>query len=127
MRCPLGQWDAYQGVFEAFMENTSASDQFISANKKLSQELWDIITGRGTTVADSYSEEVMRRETESGDDYDDDRFTDYLFDQNDYTLSDGSHVKVSTAYDYVYEGDNGTVYYTDSAFPEPGVRLTPNR
>jgi len=55
--------------------------------------------------------------------------TDYIFDQNDYTLSDGSHVKVSAAYDYVYEGENGAAYYSDSAFAEPGgsIRLYPNQ
>lgn len=126
MLCPAYQWDKYGSAFPTFMENTTASDQFLAANQKLSNELWDIITGRGTTYANSYSEDVMRQETASGDDYDEERFTDYIFDQNDYTLSDGSHVKVSTAYDYVYEGDNGVVYYSDSAFGEPGTRLYPN-
>ena len=83
----------------------------------------------GGTYGDDYSDRVMKEETAKGDDYDDERFTDYLFDQNDYTLSDGSHVKVSTAYDYVYEGDNGVVYYSDSAFAQPGgsTQLYPNR
>lgn len=128
MLCPVRLWEARGGAFDVFVENTSASDQFMAANQKLSNELWDIITGRGATYADSYSEDVMRSETASGDDYDDERFTDYLFDQNDYTLSDGSHVKVSTAYDYVYEGDGGKVYYSDSAFAQPGgsIQLHPN-
>ncbi len=129
MSCP--EANAAEGIaaFTAFSENTSVSDQFIVANRRLSNELWDIITGRGPTYGDQYSDQVMKEETDKGDDYDEDRFTDYLFDQNDYTLSDGSHVKVSTAYDYVYEGDNGTVYYSDSAFTQPGgsTQLYPNR
>lgn len=129
MSCP--EANAAEGIaaFTAFSENTSVSDQFMLANRKLSNELWDIITGRGATYGDQYSERVMKEETDKGDDYDEERFTDYLFDQNDYTLSDGSHVKVSTAYDYVYEGDNGTVYYSDSAFAQPGgsTQLYPNR
>lgn len=127
--CPEAQADEGIAAFTAFSENTSVSDQFLLANQRLSNELWNIITGRGGTYGDDYSDRVMKEETAKGDDYDDERFTDYLFDQNDYTLSDGSHVKVSTAYDYVYEGDNGTVYYSDSAFAEPGgsTRLTPNR
>lgn len=128
MLCPVHLWQERGGAFSVFMENTTASDQFIAANRRLSDELWDIITGRGTDSADAYSRDVMRQETRSGDDYDEERFTDYLFDQNDYTLSDGRHVKVSTAYDYVYEGDDGNVYYSDSAFAQPGgsVQLTPN-
>ena len=127
--CPEAQADEGIAAFNGFSENTSVSDQFLLANQRLSNELWDIITGRGPTFGDDYSERVMREETEKGDDYDDERFTDYLFDQNDYTLSDGSHVKVSTAYDYVYEGDNGVVYYSDSAFAQPGgsTQLYPNR
>ena len=58
-----------------------------------------------------------------------DRFTDYIFDQNSYTTSDGYEVKISTEYDYVWDGGNGTVYYSDSAFDMPygAVQLYPNR
>ena len=45
-----------------------------------------------------------------------DRFSDYIFDQNDYTTSDGYNVKISTGYDYVWDGGNGTVYYSSSSF-----------
>lgn len=129
MLCPAYLWEERGGAFPAFVENTSVSDQFMAANQKLSNELWDIITGRGTTYANSYSEDVMREETASGDDYDEERFSDYIFDQNDYTLSDGRHVKVSTAYDYVFEGDNGNVYYSNSLSDQPGgsTQLYPNR
>lgn len=129
MSCP--EANAAEGIaaFTVFSENTSVSDQFMLANQRLSNELWNIITGRGATYGDQYSDQVMKEETAKGDDYDEERFSDYLFDQNDYTLSDGSHVKVSTAYDYVYEGDNGTIYYSDSAFAQPGgsTQLYPNR
>ena len=125
--CPAERWGDYEPVFLQFVENSGTSDQFNAANDRLCTELLGII-GAGIDLAggQGYSEEVLRGEAASGDDYTD-RYSDYLFDQNDYTLSDGSHVKVSTAYDYVYQGDNGTVWYTDSAFPEPGVQLYPNR
>ena len=99
------------------------------ANQRISSEIWSALTGIDLVGGRGLSERVMREETASGDDYDEERFTDYIFDANDYTLSDGSHVKVSTAYDYVYEGDNGVVYYSDSAFAQPGgsTELTPNR
>lgn len=128
MLCPAALWDERGAAFDAFVENTTASDQFLAANQKLSNQLWDIITGRGTTEANRYSEDVMRQETASGDDYNDERFTDYLFDQNDYTLSSGDHVKVSTAYDYVFEGTDGNVYYSNSLSDQPGgsTQLYPN-
>ena len=70
----------------------------------------------------------MKEETARGNDYDDERVTDYIFDQNDYTLEDGSHVKVSTGYSYVWEGDNGNVYASNSLFDQPGgsTQLYPN-
>lgn len=129
MLCPVDQWDQASAMFAAFMENTSVSDQFLLANQRISSEIWSALTGIDLVGGRGLSERVMREETASGDDYDEERFTDYIFDANDYTLSDGSHVKVSTAYDYVYEGDNYTVYYSDSAFAQPGgsTELTPNR
>ena len=129
MLCPVRLWEEESDVFTTFMENTSVSDQFLLANQRLSAELWSILTGVNLNSGATYSRDVMREETGKGEDYDDERYTDYIFDQNDYTLSDGSHVKVSTAYDYVYEGDNGVVYYSDSALAQPGGsnQLTPNR
>ena len=128
--CPQDRWDAYRPVFDQFVENTSVSDEFTAANDRLSRELIAILTGQiSLSPGAAYSEDVMRQEAGSGDSYDGERFTDYLFDQNDYTLSDGTHVKVSTEYDYVYQLDNGNVLYTDSALYEPGggTQLYPNR
>lgn len=127
--CPVDRWDTYGPIYMQFVENSGVSDQFLAANERLSTELLNIISG-GIDLSGgaAYSEGVLRGEAGSGEDYTD-RYSDYLFDQNDYTLSDGSHVKVSTAYDYVYEGDNYTVYYSDSALYQPGgaAQLTPNR
>ena len=128
--CPADRWAEADAAFSVFLANTSESDQFKAANRRLSEVLWDIVAGTPDLSAGrSRSEQVMREEISSGDDYDEERFTDYLFDQNDYTLSDGSHVKVSTEYDYVYEGDGGVVYYSSSAFAQPGgsTQLYPNR
>lgn len=120
---PASEFENVFPAFEAFMENTTISDQFFRANQKLAEELKNIvIQSRG-----GYIDTVLRSYTSEDDTYDEERFTDYIFDQNDYTLSDGSHVKIPTSYDYVYEGDNNVVYFSDSAFPEPGTQLSPNR
>jgi hypothetical protein len=126
--CPIENWDRGSVIFDQFIENSAASDQFEATNERLTTELVNIIAGGPLSGGQTYSERVLGEEAASGDDYTD-RYSDYLFDANDYTLSDGSHVKVSTAYDYVYEGDNGVVYYSDSAFAQPGgsTELTPNR
>ena len=57
-----------------------------------------------------------------------DRFTDYIFDQNDYATEQGDHVKISTSYDYVYQTGSPTVYYTNDAsvVPYGATMLSPN-
>ena len=118
----------YPDAFHLFMENTGASDQFILTNLRLSQELTALIANSRLGLGYDYSVRALRDAAGEGETYDEDRVTDYLFDQNDYTTSDGSRLKVPTAFDYVYEGDNGAIYYTDSALLEPqgATRLTPN-
>ena len=129
LTCPSEHWEEGSAAFDQFVANTRTSDQFDAANRKLAVELWKVVEEtRGLNSGAYYSERALREETQSGDDYYDERITDYIFDQNDYSLSDGSHVKVSAAYDYVYEGDNGNVYYSSSAFAQPGgsAQLYPN-
>ncbi len=129
MLCPAPEWyDGSSELFKTFMANTSVSLQFVAANQRLSNDLWDIINGRSGGVSDNHETQVMREETSRGDDYDD-QFSDYILDRNDYTLSDGSHVKIPTGFDYVYEGDNGNVYFRSSSSAQPGgsTQLYPNQ
>ena len=129
MLCPPAMLDSVGDVLTTFIENTSVTDQFMVANQRVSTEILSMMTGINLSGLESYSRKFMQEETAKGDDYSEERFSDYIFDQNDYTLSDGSHVKVPTNYEYVWEGDNGMVYYSDSAFAQPGgsTQLTPNR
>ena len=125
--CPQAQYDQYYPCFSLFMDNTGANDQFVNSNTRLSSEIREsVLASRSLDGAASYSRGVLSEEATKGDDYYEDRYTDYIFDNNEYTLSDGSSVKVSTAYDYVYEDSNGNVIVTDSAFVEPAgtTRLT---
>ena len=126
--CPADKWEQASALFSLFTENTSVSDQFLLANQRLSTEILSWLTGVDLVSGRNISVQIMRAETSKGNDYNDERYSDYMFDQNDYTLSDGTHVKVPTGYDYVYEGDNGNVYYSDSAFSQPGgsTQLYPN-
>ena len=97
--------------------------------RRLSTDLLSIMTGIDLSGGSDYSTKILAEETSKGNDYNEERFSDYMFDQNDYTLSDGSHVKVSTAYDYVWTGSDGNVYYSNSALdmPSGATQLYPNR
>ena len=128
--CPQAQYDQYYPCFSMFKDNTCASDQFIRSNKRLANELRETaLAARSLNGFSSYSSGVLSDETSSGDDYYEDRFTDYIYDNNEYALSDGSSVKVPTEYDYVYEDSNGNVVFSDSTLVDPAgaTRLTPKQ
>jgi len=130
MMCPL---DSYQRihdeVFMPFVENTAVSDRFIQLQDDLTFQIRDAtINAWNMQVAASnaYAAAMNALTTASVNSYlqsssysSVDRFTDYIFDQNTYTTSDGYEVSISTSYDYVWDGGNGTVYYSDSAFDMP--------
>lgn len=48
-----------------------------------------------------------------------DMWSDYIYDRDDYTTSDGSTVKVPTYYDHVYETDSGDIYVTNDTLDVP--------
>lgn len=139
LSCPMSIYEnTRDNAFKIFTENTVVNDEFQDFNDQLTEQIRDsVISNMNMQVAASsaYMEAMtnltfsMVENQMSYGSYSSDRFSDYIFDQNDYTLSDGTSVKISTSYDYVYEGDNGTVYYSNSAFDEPGgaTRLYPNR
>ena len=123
--------------FTIFTENTRVNDEFKALNESLSDEIaQSVINSMNMTVAAStaYAQAMQAMTFASVESslsygsYSSDSFSDYIFDQNDYTLSDGSSVQISTSYDYVYQGDNGMVYYSDSAFAPSGgmTQLYPN-
>ena len=98
--------------FELFVANTRTTDEFVLMNEMESQMLLEIVNNGWS----QYDEEDIWSTlgTDDGSFYED-RFSDYIFDQNEYTTSDGRSFKVSTYYDYVYEGADGEIYVSSSA------------
>jgi len=136
--CPMADYQEYHdGMFQVFLENTKTNDQFIAFNEQLTSEITATVINNMNMVCAASSAyasamtamtfDMVESNMNTGT-YSSDRFSDYIFDQNEYTLSDGSSVHISTAYDYVYEGTDGCVYFSDSAFAEPGgaTLLYPN-
>ena len=120
---PQEGFDAAYADFLVFMANTAESDQFVQARMTLSNQIREsILSGRSQSYAQMFAGDL-----DGSDSYSEDRFTDYILDQNDYQLSGGEHVKIPTEYEYVYEDGNGRIYATDSALDEPAgmTRLNP--
>ncbi len=131
--CPFESYERiHDGAFSTFVENTSVNDEMMALNDRLTAEIAQkVITeinmmcaassaymASMTALTFSMVENSMSY-TYTGS-YSSDRFSDYMFDQNDYTTSSGSSVKVPTSYSYVWEGGNGTIYYGNSLSDAPG-------
>ena len=121
---PEAEYEGARAAFDLFVLNTSASDSFNETCQALSNQIRTaVLESRSLAVGADSCRSGVSGLSDSASDYSAERFSDYLFSQDDYTLDDGRHVKIPIEYDYVYVGDNGSVYATDSALDEPaGMR-----
>ncbi len=137
MICPEAMYqEVHDNDFRIFRENTGTNDEFIALNEKLTEKIKDEVIANWNMVCAAsmaYMETMtaltfsMVEGTLGGSYSNADRFSDYIFDQNDYTTLDGDHVKVSTSYDYVYQSGS-SVYFTNDALsiPAGATMLDPN-
>ena len=131
MLTPEEEYEANKEIYEQFVTNTTVSDQFIDALGKIRYQLTQERlqqSSDGMSAITSDCQSSMSSSMGSDSSYMADQFSDYILEQNDYTLSNGDHVKVPTSYDYVYEGDDGNVYVSESSFDQPAgsTQLYPN-
>ncbi len=136
--CPESIYqEVHDTDFRIFRENTGINDEFIALNERLSQkiaqtqnQIWNMQAAASMAYMETMTALTFSvvDSTLGGHYSTTDSFSDYIFDQNDYTTLDGDHVKVSTSYDYVYQSGS-SVYYTNDALsiPADAVMLTPNR
>ncbi len=135
--CPMDRFEEIHDTdYMIFRENTGVNDEFRDFSNALDDQIRDtVIRNWNMRVAASmaYAQAMTQLtfsmvESSLGGSYTyADRFSDYIFDQNDYTTEEGAHVKVSTSYDYVYQS-GGSVYFTNDALSIPAGAnlLTPN-
>ena len=138
LMCPEALYrEIHDTDFRVFRENTGVNDQFIALSDKLTEKIrntviasWNMAVARSMAYAETMTALTFSMvESSLGGSYSTaDRFSDYIFDQNDYTTEQGDHVKISTSYDYVYQTGSPTVYYTNDAslVPYGATMLSPN-
>ena len=130
MLTPAADYEAAMGEYELFVRNTSASDGFTNACKQRSNQIREsVVNSRSFAAGETACRTGVQGLTESEFDYSQERFSDYLFSQDDYTAADGRHVKVPNRYDYVYGDEMGNIYATDNALdvPQGMTQLEKNR
>ncbi|HIS16102.1 MAG TPA: zinc ribbon domain-containing protein, partial [Candidatus Scatomorpha merdavium] len=107
-----------QNEFLTFVSNSHVSPEFYYLvqqyrsyiENQLAQQLTNQIQ-----AATEIQSQLMDGYSSSSDTNDrvTDMWSDYIYDRDDYTTSDGSTVKVPTYYDHVYETDSGDIYVTN--------------
>ncbi len=135
--CPLDRFDEIHDTdYRIFRENTGTNNEFQTFSEQLTDEIretvirnWNMRVAASMAYAQAMTQLTfsMVEGTLGGSYSNSDRFSDYIFDQNDYTTLEGDHVKVSTSYDYVYQSGS-SVYFTNDALSIPvnATMLTPN-
>ena len=117
MLTPESEYEEHAATFDQFIWNTELTDQFVEAFQKAQDQIVKQILQNGSTsmsTVQDYCESSVSDAMGSGATYDAEQFSDYILSQNDYTMSDGEHVKVSNTFDYVYADDLGNLYVSNT-------------
>ncbi len=133
MQAPADVFEQYMDIFSIFELNTTTSQEYDSMTIQHSNYLWEYFQAvkAGTNpdpeqlsrnLSQSADESISQSDTYSIMD----GWSDVIREENDYTLSSGSHIKLSTAFDHVYEDSDGNVYAGYGSFyPKGATELFP--
>lgn len=113
-----------QNEFLTFVSNSSVSPEFYYLVEQYRAYIENLLAQQLTNQIQAATEiqsQLMNDYSSSSDTNDrvTDMWSDYIYDRDDYTTSDGSTVKVPTYYDHVYETDSGDIYVTNDSLNVP--------
>ena len=113
-----------QNEFLTFVSNSSVSPEFYYLVEQYRAYIENLLAQQLTNQIQAATEiqsQLMDGYSSSSDTNDrvTEMWSDYIYDRDDYTTSDGSTVKVPTYYDHVYETDSGDIYVTNDSLNVP--------
>lgn len=113
-----------QNEFLTFVSNSQISPEFYYLVRQYRSYIENQLAQQLTNQIQAATEiqsQLMNDYSSSSDTNDrvTDMWSDYIYDRDDYTTSDGSTVKVPTYYDHVYETDSGDIYVTNDSLNVP--------
>lgn len=112
-----------QNEFLTFVSNSSVSPEFYYLVEQYRAYIENLLAQQLTNQIQAATEiQSQLMDGYSSSDTNDrvtDMWSDYIYDRDDYTTSDGSTVKVPTYYDHVYETDSGDIYVTNDSLNVP--------
>lgn len=112
-------------LYRFLISNMILCKDFLYLNQILGSQYVEMATKYNLEIT-NYAHEVMmqyQQETMQQEDAWVKNFSDYIYDQTTYTMSDGAEVAVPTSADYVYS-DGNNVIWSNSAMYEPGPEYT---
>ena len=112
-------------LYRFLISNMILCKDFLYLNKILGSQYVEMATKYNLEIT-NYAHEIMmqyQQETMQQEDAWVKNFSDYIYDQTTYTMSDGYEVAVPTSADYVYS-DGNDVIWSNSAMYEPGPEYT---
>lgn len=129
MQAPAGNFEQYMDIFSVFALNSTTSGEYADMTNQHSFYLWEYfqtLKSGGKVNEEQLSGNLSQSAEENvgtGDTYSiTDGWSDVIRDENDYTLSSGSHIKLSTDFDHVYEDSDGNVYAGYGSFYPSGTK-----
>lgn len=113
-----------QNEFLTFVSNSHVSPEFYYLVEQYRAYIENLLAQQLTNQIQAATEiqsQLMNDYSSSSDTNDrvTEMWSDYIYDRDDYTTSDGSTVKVPTYYDHVYETDSGDIYVTNDSLNVP--------
>ena len=113
-----------QNEFLTFVSNSSVSPEFYYLVEQYRAYIENLLAQQLTNQIQAATEiqsQLMQDYGSSSDTNDrvTEMWSDYIYDRDDYTTSDGSTVKVPTYYDHVYETDSGDIFVTNDSLNVP--------
>ena len=124
--------DSYQAQVAVILDNCVQRNEFAYIKQAYGRDIRNLIMNQLTNKINSMTEAQAQTYL---NDYDDSAYTtddwandwsDYIYDQQEYTTVDGDTIKASTSYDAVFQ--NGDEFYFGSvgSAPDGWTQLTPN-
>lgn len=112
-------------LYRFLASNMILCKDFLYLNEVLGSQYVQMATQYNIEIT-NYAHDIMmqyQQETMQQEDAWVKNFSDYIYDQTTYTMSDGSEVAVPNSADYVYS-DGNNVVWSSSAMYEPGPEYT---
>lgn len=112
-------------LYRFLASNMILCKDFLYLNEVLGSQYVQMATQYNIEIT-NYAHDIMmqyQQETMQQEDAWVQNFSDYIYDQTTYTMSDGAEVAVPTSADYVYS-DGNNVVWTNSAMYDPGSDYT---